>query len=48
VFGYFFFGEVPRLTMVVGATLIVGSGLFIFFREQQLKKRDAVLPSIPE
>lgn len=48
VFGYFFFGEVPRLTMVIGAALIVGSGLFIFFREQQLKKRDAVLPSIPE
>lgn len=48
VFGYFFFGEVPRLTMIVGATLIVGSGLFIFFREQQLKKRDKVLPSVPE
>lgn len=48
VFGYFFFNEVPRLTMLVGATLIVGSGLFIFFREQQLKKRDAVLPSVPE
>ncbi|MBC2775055.1 DMT family transporter [Rhizobium sp. AQ_MP] len=48
VFGYFLFGEVPRLTMVVGATLIVGSGLFIFFREQQLKKRDMVLPSVPE
>ena len=48
VFGYFLFGEVPRLTMVVGATLIVGSGLFIFFREQQLKKKDKVLPSVPE
>lgn len=48
VFGYFFFDEVPRLTMVIGAALIVGSGLFIFFREQQLKKRDKVLPSVPE
>lgn len=48
VFGYFFFDEVPRLTMLVGAALIVGSGLFIFFREQQLKKRDAVLPAVPE
>lgn len=48
VFGWWFFGEVPRLTMLVGATLIVGSGLFIFFREQQLKKRDTVLPAIPE
>lgn len=48
VFGYFLFGEVPRLTMVVGAALIVGSGLFIFFREQQLKKRDKVLPAAPD
>ena len=48
VFGYLFFNEVPRLTMLLGASLIVGSGLFIFFREQQLKKRDKVLPAIPE
>ncbi|WP_370873177.1 DMT family transporter [Peteryoungia aggregata] len=48
VFGYLFFDEVPRVTMVIGASLIVGSGLFIFFREQQLKKRDTVLPSVPE
>jgi drug/metabolite transporter (DMT)-like permease len=48
VFGYFLFDEVPRVTMLVGAALIVGSGLFIFFREQQLKKKDAVLPSVPE
>jgi drug/metabolite transporter (DMT)-like permease len=48
VFGFFFFDEVPRMTMVIGATLIVGSGLFIFFREQQLKKQDKVLPSVPE
>ncbi|THV20307.1 DMT family transporter [Peteryoungia ipomoeae] len=48
VFGWLFFDEVPRLTMLFGAALIVGSGLFIFFREQQLKKRDQVLPAIPE
>jgi hypothetical protein len=34
--------------MVIGAVLIIGSGLFIFFREQQLKKRETVLPAIPE
>ncbi|MDI7862015.1 DMT family transporter [Rhizobiaceae bacterium n13] len=39
VFGWMFFGDVPRLTMMLGATLIIGSGMFIFFREQQLKKR---------
>lgn len=48
VFGWWFFGEVPRLTMIIGAALIVGSGLFIFFREQQLKKRETLLPAIPE
>ncbi|MGE6739565.1 DMT family transporter [Allorhizobium pseudoryzae] len=47
-FGWLFFDEVPRPTMLVGAALIVGSGLFIFFREQQLKKKDSVLPSVPE
>ncbi len=41
VFGWFFFGDTPRPTVLVGAALIVASGLFIFFREQQLKKRNA-------
>lgn len=44
VFGWMFFGDVPRLTMMFGAALIVGSGLFIFFREQQLKKRQLATP----
>jgi drug/metabolite transporter (DMT)-like permease len=48
LFGRMFFGDVPRLSMVVGAALIVASGLFIFVREQMLKKRDKVLPAIPE
>jgi drug/metabolite transporter (DMT)-like permease len=48
VFGWMFFGDVPRLSMLVGAALIVASGLFIFIREQMLKKRDSVLPAIPE
>lgn len=38
LFGWMFFGDVPRLTMIVGAALIVASGLFIFVREQMLKK----------
>ncbi len=48
VFGWLFFGDMPRLSMLAGAALIVASGLFIFFRERQLKKRDSVLPAIPE
>jgi drug/metabolite transporter (DMT)-like permease len=48
VFGWLFFGDIPRLTMLTGAALIVASGLFIFIREQTLKKRQSVLPAIPE
>lgn len=39
IFGWMFFGDVPRLSMMIGAALIVASGLFIFIREQTLKKR---------
>ncbi|EHS52289.1 protein of unknown function DUF6 transmembrane [Rhizobium sp. PDO1-076] len=48
VFGWMFFGDVPRLGMLVGAGLIVASGLFIFFRERQLKARNAVSPVVAE
>ena len=36
VFGYFVFGNIPTVSTIVGALLIVGSGLFIFFREQKV------------
>lgn len=39
VFGWMIFGDVPRPAMLVGAGFIVASGLFIFFREQQLKRQ---------
>ncbi|MGG7516734.1 DMT family transporter [Allorhizobium undicola] len=48
IFGWLFFGDVPRPSMIVGASLIIASGLFIFFRERQLKKRDGILPAVPE
>lgn len=38
LFGWMFFGDVPRTSMMIGAVLIVGSGLFIFFREQRVKR----------
>ncbi|KQY11493.1 DMT family transporter [Rhizobium sp. Root482] len=44
IFGWMFFGDVPRLTMIIGAALIVASGLFIFIREQMLKRRQADPP----
>lgn len=39
VFGWLFFGDLPRPAMLVGAAVIVASGLFIFFREQALKRQ---------
>lgn len=39
IFGWMFFGDAPRPAMLAGAAIIVASGLFIFFREQQLKRR---------
>ena len=38
VFGWIVFSDVPRMNMLIGAAIIVGAGLFIFFREQKLKK----------
>ena len=38
VFGYIVFGDVPTLSTMIGALLIIGSGLFIFFREQRVAK----------
>lgn len=35
LFGYLVFGDVPRASMLAGAVVIVGAGLFIFFREQR-------------
>lgn len=41
LFGYLVFGEVIGTLTLVGAAIIVGSGLFIFLREQQLLRRSA-------
>ena len=35
VFGYFVFGDVPGLALVVGAAIIVVAGIFIFIREHK-------------
>lgn len=48
VFGWLFFGDFPSIAKLIGAAMIIASGLFIFFRERQIGKRDKVLPAIPE
>jgi drug/metabolite transporter (DMT)-like permease len=38
IFGYVFFANVPNAQTLVGAAIIIGAGLFIFFREQRVGK----------
>lgn len=49
LFGYVFFAEVPTLTMLGGATLVVTAGILIIWRERQLglkrtRQRKAMSP----
>lgn len=48
VFGWLFFGDFPSIAKLIGAAMIIASGLFIFFRERQIGKPDKVLPAVPE
>lgn len=36
LFGYLVFGDVPSNNIIVGATVIVGAGIYIFLRERRL------------
>ncbi|RDI60854.1 DMT family transporter [Microvirga subterranea] len=36
LFGWFMFGDLPTSTMLTGATIVAGTGLFIVWREHQL------------
>ena len=47
LFGYLVFGEVPDAWMLAGGTIIIGAGLFIFVREQQLARRDRAFSEPP-
>jgi drug/metabolite transporter (DMT)-like permease len=42
LFGWMVFGDVPRMSMLIGSGFIIASGLFIFFREQQLKRQGRI------
>ena len=39
LYGFILFGELPDRWTLAGATLIIGSGLYIFYRENTVKKR---------
>lgn len=36
--GYFWFGDVPRVWMLIGCSVIIASGLYVFYREGVLGK----------
>ena len=36
--GYYLFGDIPTLWMYVGASLVIGAGLFMIYREQQISR----------
>src|SRR3984893_4179319 len=43
MFGYFVFGDVPSWPTIVGAAIIIGAGLYIFLRERELGRGEAVV-----
>jgi hypothetical protein len=36
-------GDVPSLSTLTGAAIIIGAGIYIFLREQQLGREEAVV-----
>ncbi|NWG24582.1 MAG: DMT family transporter [Pseudorhodoplanes sp.] len=43
VFGFVVFGDVPDIAMLIGAAIIIGSGLYIFMREQAAGRRAVIV-----
>jgi drug/metabolite transporter (DMT)-like permease len=43
MFGYFVFGDVPQVETIVGAAIIIGAGFYIFLRERELGRGEAVV-----
>jgi drug/metabolite transporter (DMT)-like permease len=43
IFGFVVFGDVPSISTMVGAAIIIGSGIYIFLREQKLGREEAAV-----
>jgi len=41
IIGYVVFGDVPDYATLIGSLVVVGSGLYVFYREQKLKLPDS-------
>lgn len=39
IYGFLFFGDIPQRDMIIGGLVVVGSGLFIWWREMQVRRR---------
>ena len=47
VFGYAVFGDIPNLLTLAGAAIIIGAGLYIFWREQMRGQPGSTSPLHP-
>ncbi|MGF7158952.1 drug/metabolite transporter (DMT)-like permease [Rhodoligotrophos appendicifer] len=45
VFGYFIFNDVPDRWTIAGGLIVIGSGLYLFYRERQIKNRQKEMRS---
>jgi drug/metabolite transporter (DMT)-like permease len=43
IFGFVVFGDVPSISTIIGAVIIIGAGFYIFLREQQLGREETVV-----
>ena len=43
MFGYAVFGDVPQVATIAGAAIIIGAGFYIFLRERELGREEAVV-----
>ena len=43
IFGFVVWGDVPSISTLVGAAIIIGAGFYIFLRERQLGREEAVV-----
>ena len=37
-FGYLIFNDIPNQMAIIGTSIIIGSGLYVFYRERKLEK----------
>ena len=47
IFGYLIFNEVPDAAMLVGAAMIIGSGLYLIYAEKTASKSETPLEDLP-